>query len=144
MIITNLVVQAESLPHHMVPYFSHCDTFNHILWKFYYLLCNYFVSVIGWYLFLDRPTWITMMSWWARWRLESPVSRVFTQPFIQGADQRIHQSCASLAFVRGIHRWPVNSPPKGPVTRKMFPFDDVIMSSIQPCEIAVGCSDSDL
>ena len=33
----------------------------------------------------------------------------------------------SLAFVRGIHRWPVNSPHKGPVTRKMFPFDDVIM-----------------
>ena len=38
-----------------------------------------------------------------------------------------HQSSASLAFVRGIHRWPVNSPHKGPVTRKMFPFDDVIM-----------------
>ena len=32
-----------------------------------------------------------------------------------------------MAFVRGIHRWPVNSPHKGPVTRKMFPFDDVIM-----------------
>ena len=30
-------------------------------------------------------------------------------------------------FVRGIHRWPVNSPHKGPVTRKMFPFDDVIL-----------------
>ena len=43
------------------------------------------------------------------------------------ADQRKHQSSASLAFVRGIHRWPVNSPHKGPVTRKMFPFDDVIM-----------------
>ena len=44
-----------------------------------------------------------------------------------GADQRKHQSSASLAFVRGIHRWPVNSPHKGPVTRKMFPFHDVIM-----------------
>ena len=44
-----------------------------------------------------------------------------------GADQRKHQSSASLAFVRRIHRWPVNSPHKGPVTRKMFPFDDVIM-----------------
>ena len=44
-----------------------------------------------------------------------------------GADQRKHQSSASLAFERGIHRWPVNSPHKGPVTRKMFPFDDVIM-----------------
>ena len=37
---------------------------------------------------------------------------------------------ASLAFVRGIHRWPVNSPHKGPVTRKMFPFDDVIMGNV--------------
>ena len=42
-------------------------------------------------------------------------------------DQRKHQSSASLAFVRGIHRGPVNSPHKWPVTRKMFPFDDVIM-----------------
>ena len=43
------------------------------------------------------------------------------------ADQRKHQSPASLAFVWGIHREPVNSPHKWPVTRKMFPFDDVIM-----------------
>ena len=46
-----------------------------------------------------------------------------------GADQRKHQSSASLAFVQGIHRWPVNSPHKWPVTRKMFPFHDVIMIS---------------
>ena len=43
-----------------------------------------------------------------------------------GADQRKHQSSASLAFVRGIHRRPMNSPHIRPVTRKMFPFDDVI------------------
>ena len=43
------------------------------------------------------------------------------------ADQRKHQSSASLAFVWGIHLWPVNSPHKWPVTQKMFPFDDVIM-----------------
>ena len=47
--------------------------------------------------------------------------------FYSGADQRKLQSSASLAFVRGIHRGPVNSPHKRPVTRKMFPFDDVIM-----------------
>ena len=46
-----------------------------------------------------------------------------------GADQRKHQSSASLAFVWGIHRGPVNSPHKWPVTRKMFPFDHVIMHS---------------
>ena len=44
-----------------------------------------------------------------------------------GANQRNHQRSASLAFVRGIHQWPVNSPHKGPVTQKKFPFDDVIM-----------------
>ena len=43
------------------------------------------------------------------------------------ANQRKHQSSASLAFVWGIHRGPVNFPHKWPVTRKMFPFDDVIM-----------------
>ena len=48
-------------------------------------------------------------------------------PVGTGPDQRKHQSSASLTFVRGIHRWPVNSPHKRPVTRKMFPFYDVIM-----------------
>ena len=46
------------------------------------------------------------------------------------ADERKHQSYASMAFVRGIHRWPVNSPHKLPVTRKMFPFDDIILCLI--------------
>ena len=45
-----------------------------------------------------------------------------------GSDQRKHHRSVSLAFVRGIHLWPVNSPHKGPVKQKMFPFDDVIMS----------------
>ena len=49
------------------------------------------------------------------------------QTFYSGADQRKHQSSVSPAVVRGIHRWPVNSPHKRPVTRKMFPSDDVIM-----------------
>ena len=45
-----------------------------------------------------------------------------------GAFQSKHQSSASLAFMWGIHLGPVNSPHKWPVTRKMFPFDDVIMN----------------
>ena len=49
-----------------------------------------------------------------------------------GTDQRKHQGSASLAFVRGINLWQVNSPHKGPVTRKMFPFDDVIMPLRRP------------
>ena len=47
------------------------------------------------------------------------------------ADQSKHQSSASLAFVRKIHRGPVNFPHKWPVTRKMFPFDDVIMDDYE-------------
>ena len=42
-------------------------------------------------------------------------------------DERKHQGSASLVCVCGIHRWSLNSPHKGPVTRKMFPFDDVSM-----------------
>ena len=44
-------------------------------------------------------------------------------------DKRKHQSSASPAFVRGIHRWSAKSPHKGPVTRNMFPFDGVIMEN---------------
>ena len=50
-----------------------------------------------------------------------------------GTDQRKHQSSASLAFLRGIHQWPVDSPHKGPVRRKMFSFDDVIMTNLVCC-----------
>ena len=59
---------------------------------------------------------ITVTSQWTQRRLKSLVSRLFAQPF--DADQRKHQSSASLTFVRGIHRWPVDSPYKGPATRK--------------------------
>ena len=37
-----------------------------------------------------------------------------------------HQILHCWPFVRGIHRWPVNSPHKGPVMRKKLPFDMLI------------------
>ena len=46
-----------------------------------------------------------------------------------GTDQRKHQSSAPLAFVREIHRCPSEFPAQRPETRKMFPFDDVVMFS---------------
>ena len=63
---------------------------------------------------------ITVTSQWARWRLKSPPSRVFIQPFIQAqikkkSKLRVTDLCAGNSR----HKWPV--------TRKMFPFDDVIM-----------------
>ena len=57
--------------------------------------------------------------------------------FFSGADQRKHQSSASLAFGRGSHQGPVNSPHKWPVTRKILPFDDVINM-----ELALDCMSS--
>ena len=59
----------------------------------------------------------------------TPASSLFTQV----ADQRKHQSSASLAFVRGLQWSPVNSPHKWHVTWKMFPFDDVIMHCCKQC-----------
>ena len=58
-----------------------------------------------------------------RWRLKSPTSRLIAQSKLT--------MILSLAFVKGIHRWPVDSPHKGPVTRKKFQFDDVMMKSQQ-------------
>ena len=52
---------------------------------------------------------------------------IVCSPVSSGADLRKLQSSASLAFARGILRWPVTSSYKGPVARKMFPFDDVII-----------------
>ena len=69
---------------------------------------------------------ITVTPWWSRWRLKSPASRLFTQPFIQRGSKkapklRVTGLCAGNS--------PVNSPHKGPVTRKMFPFDLAIMNA---------------
>ena len=50
-----------------------------------------------------------------------------------GADQTKHQSSASLAFVQGIHWWPVNSPHKWPVTRRMCEECFHLMTSL--CDI---------
>ena len=54
-------------------------------------------------------------------------------PVCSDTDQRKHQSSVSLAFVRGIHRRPVFPRTKRPVTRKMFPFDDVFMQCSLAC-----------
>ena len=63
-----------------------------------------------------------------------------------GAELRKHQSSASLAFVRRIHRWPLNSPHKRPVTRKLVPFDDFIMylTLLNKCRSRVHYHYSDL
>ena len=81
-----------------------------LLYSFYYII----------------PYLITMTSKWPRWRLKPPASRLFTQPFIQ---TQIKENIKAPRHwpLCGEFTEPVNSPHKGPVTRKMFPFDDVIM-----------------
>ena len=54
-----------------------------------------------------------------------------------GLDQRKHQSSASLAFVQGIHRWPVNSQHKWPVTRNMLLFRHVIIIVIKVFDVEI-------
>ena len=74
---------------------------------------------------------------WRHIERDSVLNHQLRESLLNGlsdANQRNHESPASLAFVRVIHRGPVNSPHKWPVTRKMFPFDDVIM--IYPALIA--------
>ena len=74
-------------------------------------------------------TIIIMVTSWARWRPKSPASRQFAQTFIQTQIKGNIKAPCHWRFVRGIHRSPVNSPHKAPITRKKFPFDDVIMKS---------------
>ena len=98
-----------------------CGDFSHhdiVFYIYHCLVCHNWIAA---------ASFITLTSQWPRWRLKSLASRLFTEPFIRAQIKKKHQSSASLAFVRGIHRGPVNSPHKWPVTRKMFPFDGVIM-----------------
>ena len=84
---------------------------------------------------------ITVTSQWASWRLKSPVSRLFAQAFVRAHVKENTKAPRHWPFLRGeftgdwwgIHRWPMDSPHKGPVTRKGFPFDNVIMKSSDQC-----------
>ena len=73
---------------------------------------------------------ITVTSSWARCvsnhrRLDCLLNRLLRLRSMKTSKS------ASLTFVREIHRSPVNSPHEGPVTRKMFPFGDVVMIILQ-------------
>ena len=72
-----------------------------------------------------------------QWRHNEPeasqitsITIVYSTVYSRRRSKKASKLRASLAFVWGIHWSPVNSPHKGQVTRKMFPFDDVIMSFV--------------
>ena len=72
---------------------------------------------------------ISSLQWRHNWRdgISNHQPRDCLLNRLFGRKSKKHQSSASLAFVRGIHRGPVNSPHEWPVTRKIFPFNDGIM-----------------
>ena len=82
-----------------------------------------------WLIYLSIVSYCSLFI--LRWRHNGHVASQITSLTIayssvySGADQR--KRSASLALVRGIHRWPENFPHKWPVSRKMFPFDEVII-----------------
>ena len=103
--------------------------FHNFCINFPYRLNLYIASIVSFWI---NYVWCTPPSSWSlQWhhdeRDKITSVAIVCSTIYSGADQRKHQTSASLAFVRGIHRWPVNSPHKVPVTRKMLPFDNVIM-----------------
>ena len=65
------------------------------------------------------------------------LDRLFNRLFRHGSKKTSKLRFIGLA--RGIHRWPVDSPHKGPETQKMFPFDDVIMIANYHTQIIWKC-----
>ena len=111
---------------------------------FIMILRSCYSHSLGWI-----PVWITVfiniydIKWWQnkkcimKFYITSKCPKILHNYVCSGTDQRKYQSSASLAFVRGIHWWPVDSPHKGPVTRKMFLFDDVIMFWLSSSTVAI-------
>ena len=102
--------------------------FIHIRWQFDFSLIEIVMNRSLQCLHLKRCHSMSTDLHWSDVIISAMASQITGVSIVystvcSGADQRKHQSPASLACVRGIHWWPH----KGPVTRKMFPFDDVIM-----------------
>ena len=109
-----------------------------LCWKFYIFSTQYAVNVILWTWIDEKLVCHPIPNKWNSWSFYSVLvlhglichySDVIMNAICSSADLREHQSSASLAFVRGIHWWPVASPHKGPMMGKLFPFDDIIMVS---------------
>ena len=74
------------------------------------------------YRYSPHAIYIILSSHYSDVIMSAMASQITDVPIVcstvcSGANKRKHQSSASLAFVRGIHQWRVES----------FPFDDVIM-----------------
>ena len=101
------------------------------------VICYYWVDLWRWFThipgdgFVDsgaimKLLVITVTSWWVRLRLRSPASRLYAQRLFKCRSKKISKSRAT-GLCKGNSPMTGESPHKGPVTPKMFPFDDVIM-----------------
>ena len=127
--ITKLFSYCELTDETVIPYFEQLSV--------YLIVCLSNYTCISIYLFIYCGRFMRTYSHYIDVIMSPMASQITSLTIVystvySGLDQRKHQSSASLAFLWGIHRWPVNSPHKGPVTRKMFPFDDVIVCLLRP------------
>ena len=109
-----------------MPIFAHHDA-NTLRWVQYFKT----LFVFRWFTFWDARAKIFFMAVCRtprycagfRWAIVA----LHYNAVIMGA--RILRIMGAMAsqITRGIYRWPVNSPHKGPVRRKIFPFDYVIV-----------------
>ena len=92
------------------------------------LHCNNISHWLGTSIVSDLMShYITVSSWWAWWRLKSPGLDYLLNCLFRRRSKKLSKLHTSLAFVRGNHQSLVDSPHKGPVMQKMFPFDGIIM-----------------
>ena len=101
---------------------------NYMTWHMELKTHRHFEQLAAW------TKWLIFFKWYHYYDviMGAIVSQITSLTIVyslvySGADQRKHQSSASLAFMSGIHRGPVNSLHKGPETRRMVPFDDIII-----------------
>ena len=114
--------------------------------KHFYFYYSYWDDTDGW----RPPSWKTRTCLFCHYSdviMTMMASKITSLTIVystvySGADLRKHRSSVSLAFVRGFHPWPVNSPHKWPTKRNMFPFDDVIMAIAPAAKILTQFSRS--
>ena len=120
-----LIRKSQNAP---VPY----PIMPHPVQKYAHFCHEWSIAGYGTGVFWDLGNWYTTKTLQWHHNSQDGVSNHLTYRCLLNrlfsADQRKQQSSASLAFVREIPRRPANSPHKWPVTRKFFPFDNVIMS----------------
>ena len=111
-------------------FFNEENAFKYVFWQMAFILCQpqcvRHISEMLLHRHWSNGTVIPLPMEQRRETWHYSLMIVYSNVY-SGTGQLKHKRSASLAFVRGIHRWPSNSLHKGPATRKMFPFDDVIM-----------------